>query len=76
MRRGPREALIARLGGGRFSFQVSRVLPPRDPDAPGAPPDPQVDENGNPVVYKKAKLGQANKMYYNEEVRRPKVLPC
>lgn len=42
----------------------------------------QVDENGNPIVYKKAKLGQANKMYYNEEVsaaprqQRNAASPC
>jgi len=28
-----------------------------------------VGEDGKPVVYKKAKLGDNNKMYYNEEVR-------
>jgi hypothetical protein len=28
----------------------------------------QVGEDGKPVVYTKAKLGEQNKMYYNEEV--------
>jgi hypothetical protein len=28
-----------------------------------------VGEDGKPIVYKKAKLGDSNKMYYNEEVR-------
>jgi hypothetical protein len=32
-------------------------------------PVSQVGEDGKPVVYKKAKLGNSNKMYYNEEVR-------
>jgi hypothetical protein len=27
-----------------------------------------VGEDGKPVVYKKAKLGNSNQMYYNEEV--------
>jgi hypothetical protein len=28
-----------------------------------------VGEDGKPIVYTKAKLGDPNKMYYNEEVR-------